>query len=335
MTVVVTGASGHIGANLVRALTATGRPVRALVHTDRRALAGLDIETCEGDICAPESLVRAFSGAEVVYHLAATISLIMEDWPRLEAVNVSGTRNVVAACLKAGVKKLVHFSSIHAFAPVPPGGITTEACPQVDSARCPPYDRSKAAGEREVLKGREQGLETVIINPTAIIGPYDYQPSHFGSVLLSLVSHRLPALVTGGYDWVDVRDVVAGAISAEQSAPSGAKYLLSGHNVSVREVAATVAEIAGVPAPGFVCPIWLARVGAPFVTVYNRITGGRPLYTAVSLRALDSNRLVSHEKATREIGYTPRPFRETISDTLQWFAENGYIHRQSNRKIRS
>ncbi len=335
MTIVVTGASGHIGANLVRALLAKGRPLRALVHTDRRALAGLDIETCEGDICEPDSLFRAFHGAEVVYHLAATISLMMEDWPRLEAVNVTGTRNVVAACIKAGVKRLVYFSSVHAFAPIPHKGITTEECPLVDSANCPPYDRSKAAGEREVLKGRAQGLETVIINPTAIIGPHDYQPSHFGSALLSLASHKLPALVAGGYDWVDVRDVVEGAIRAEQNAPSGAKYLLSGHNVPIRDVAVTVTEITGVPSPRFVCPIWLARAGAPIVTAYNRITGGRPLYTAVSLRALDSNRLVSHEKATREIGYMPRPFRDTISDTIQWFKENGYFNRKSNRIKRS
>jgi dihydroflavonol-4-reductase len=166
-------------------------------------------------------------------------------------------------------------------------------------------------------------LDTVIINPTAIIGPYDYQPSHFGTVLVALANHKLPALVAGGFDWVDARDVAEGAINVEQSAPTGARYLLSGQYVSIRDVATIVETITGVPAPQFICPMWLARAGAPIVTTYNRITGGRPLFTEVSLTALNSKRLVSHEKATREIGYQPRPFRQTLIDTLHWFEDSG------------
>ena len=335
MVVVVTGASGHIGANLVRALINKGRPVRALVHNDRRALIGLDIETVEGDICDLESLNRAFAGAEVVYHLAANISLIMDDWTRLHQTNVIGTRNVVDACIQCGVKRLVHFSSIHSLVAAPDDKIISESCHLVDSKNCPPYDRSKADGEREIRKAIARGLDAIIINPTAIIGPHDYQPSHFGTVLLALANCKLPALVTGGYDWVDVRDVVEGAISAEQNAPAGAQYLLSGHYVSIRDVAAMVEKITGVPAPQFVCPIWLARAGAPFATAFNRITGKRPLFTEVSLRALDNSRLVSHEKATIEIGYRTRQFHETLLDTLQWFENSGSLIRQFKKGKRT
>jgi dihydroflavonol-4-reductase len=323
MTVVVTGACGHIGANLVRALIEKGRPVRALIHNDQRALTGLGIETVKGDICDPESLYRAFTGAEVVYHLAANISLMMNDWSLLHKVNVIGTRNVVDACIKSGVKRLVHFSSIEALAAAPDDEVINESCSLVDSKSCPPYDRSKADSEREIHRAIAQGLDTVIINPTAIIGPYDYQPSHFGTVLLALANHKLPALVAGGFDWVDARDVAEGAINVEQSAPTGARYLLSGQYVSIRDVATIVETITGVPAPQFICPMWLARAGAPIVTTYNRITGGRPLFTEVSLTALNSKRLVSHEKATREIGYQPRPFRQTLIDTLHWFEDSG------------
>jgi dihydroflavonol-4-reductase len=325
MTVAITGASGHVGANLVRTLIARGIPTRCLVHVNCRALDGLDTEFFQGDILDLESLCRAFQGAEVVYHLAACISLSMDDWPVLESVNVTGTRNVVEACLRTGVRRLVHFSSIHALVQEPFNTPVDEDRPLAESRKYPPYDRSKAAAEREVHRGMEKGLDAVIINPTAIIGPYDYQPSYFGEALLSMARGKLPALVTGGFDWVDVRDVVAGAIRAGELAPAGAQYLLSGHWVSMRDIAAMVAEVTGTAAARLVCPLWLARFGAPIIKGISRLNGKRPLYTSVSLNALRSNRHISHEKATRELGYQPRPFRETLADTLRWFEEDGQL----------
>ncbi|MCK4273553.1 MAG: NAD-dependent epimerase/dehydratase family protein [Dehalococcoidales bacterium] len=327
MTVVITGASGHIGANLVRALIDKGRPTRCLVHVNCEAIEGLDTEIVRGDIRDPDSLCRAFDGADIVYHLAACISLSMNDWPVMESVNVLGTRNVVEACLRTGIRRLVHFSSIHAMVQEPMSVPVDESRPPAESRRYPPYDRSKAAAETEVRWGIEKGLDAVIINPTAIIGPHDYQPSHFGEALLSLAQRRLPVLVTGGFDWVDVRDVVAGAMQAEEMAPAGAKYLLSGHWVSMRDIAAMVAEITGVPATRFIVPLWLAHIGAPFIQAVSHLNRKRPLYTGVSLRALRSNRRISHDRASRELGYRPRPFRETLTDTLRWFEENGQFTR--------
>jgi dihydroflavonol-4-reductase len=325
MTVVVTGAGGHIGANLVRELLAQNRLTRCLVHIHDRALEGLEAELISGDVRDIDSLCRAFEGADVVYHLAACISLSMGDWPLLESVNVLGTRNVIEACRRASVRRLVYFSSIHALVQEPFSVPVDESRPLAVSPRCPPYDRSKAAAEMEVRLAIKQGLNAIVIYPTAIIGPHDYEPSYFGEALLRLAYHGLPALVTGGFDWVDVRDVVAGAILAEKNAPSGSAYLLSGHWLSMRDIAAMVADITGVRAPGFVCPRWLARVGAPVIMGISRLNGGRPLYTSVSLRALRSNRHISHARATRELGYRPRPFRETLMDTLRWFEENGQL----------
>lgn len=329
MTVVVTGAAGHVGANLVRALLAQGRPTRALVHVDRQAVEALDIEVVKGDIRDLESLTTAFDGAEVVYHLAAHISILKDDWPLLESVNVIGTRNVVEACLRCGVRRLVYFSSIHTLVQSPTGTLVDESKPlvEVESRQYPPYDRSKAAAEKEVRKGIEKGLNAIIISPTAIIGPYDYKPSHFGEALLRLANGKLPALVSGGFDWVDVRDVVQGAMRAEERAPTGAKYILSGHWVSLREVAMLVEQITGVPAPKFVCPLWLASIGAPIISAFDRLACRRPLYTSVSLQALRGNRNIHHQKATLELGYHPRPFQETLIDTLRWFEEAGRLTR--------
>jgi dihydroflavonol-4-reductase len=301
--------------------------VRALIHRNRRALEGLHIETVEGDIRDPISLRRAFDGAEAVYHVAATISLSTNEWPLLQSVNIVGTRNVVEACFHCGVRRLVHFSSIHALMQEPLDVPVDESRPLATSRRYPPYDRSKAAGEREVRTGIERGLDAVIINPTGMIGPYDFRPSHFGQVLLALAQGRLPALVAGGFDWVDVRDVVEGAMRAEERAPTAARYLLSGHWASLSDLAGLVQEITGAQAPGLVFPMWMARIGVPFGTHFTKLDGKHALYTSVSLRALRGNRQVSHQRAARELDYHPRPLRETLEDTFQWFAETGRLAR--------
>jgi dihydroflavonol-4-reductase len=325
MSVLVTGASGHVGANLVRTLIDKGRSTRCMVHVNCRPIDGVNCERVEGDVCDIESLTRAFQGVEVVYHLAAVISLSMADWPKVEAINVTGTRNVVKACLRAGVKRLVHFSSIHALVQEPLNIPVDESRPLAESHRYPPYDRSKAAAEKEVLAGVQEGLDAVIVNPTAIFGPYDYQPSYFGEALLTIARGKLPALVKGGFDWVDVRDVVAGAMLAEEKGKTGSRYLLSGNWVSMCDIAAMVGEITGASTNKIVCPLWLAQVGAPFIKIMSDIRGERPLYTSVSLKAITSNHNISHERASHELGYQPRPFRETLEDTLRWFQENGQL----------
>jgi dihydroflavonol-4-reductase len=326
MIVAITGANGHLGANLVRALLKDNKTVRALINVNRQALDGLQVEVVQADVRDPFSLQKAFKGVDVVYHLAAIISIAMDDWSAVEAVNVTGTRNVVEACLKCGVRRLIHFSSIHAIEQTPMSMPVNEKHPLVDSKACPPYDRSKAAAEREVRKGIEQGLDGVILNPTAVIGPNDFQLSHLGAAILAFAQGKMPALVEGGFNWVDARDIVIAAIKAEEKAPTGAKYILSGHWASVVELAQLTEDITGVPKPRFVVPVWLARTGAPVVTAFNQITKNRPLYTSASIRALSHcNRNISHERATLELDFHPRPLKETIADTIQWFKDNGML----------
>lgn len=320
MVAVVTGASGHVGANLIRALINKGRPVRALVHNHKQSLNDLDVDTVSCDICDLDSLCDAFNGAEVVYHLAARISISMDDWPLLENVNVIGTRNVVEASISCGVRRLIHFSSIHALVQEPLDIPIDESRPLAEYDNVP-YSRTKALACKEVINGIKKGLDAIILTPTGIIGPNDYQLSHFGEVLLSIAHGKLPALVNSGFNWVDVRDVVECAIRAEKHALEGAHYVLSGHWVSLREVASLVEEITGTPAPRIVLPIWLVRIGIPVFSVLYRLSGKRPLYTRSSMESLRGNPKISHDKATHDLGFLPRPFRETIIDTLRWFDE--------------
>jgi len=325
MKTVVTGANGHVGANLIRALLSRGRDVRAMVHMNRQAIESLNVDMVTGDVCDLPSLCEAFKGADVVYHLAGHISISADEWALCQSTNVNGPRNVVEACLRCGVRRLVHFSSIHAFQQEPLDVLLDESRSMVEWRHGLPYDCSKAAGEKEIRKGIKRGLDAVIVNPTAIIGPYDYGPSYLGEALLNIAQGKMPALVAGGFDWVDVRDVVEGALRAEEKAKTGAKYLLAGHWASVADLAAIVEEVTGTPAPRLVFPLWLAHIGVPFTTAFARLTGKQPLYTSGSLRALCSNRNISHGKAAQDLGYHPRPLRETVADTVRWFTENGYL----------
>ena len=276
--IVVTGASGLVGGNLVRTLLSQGRPVHALVHHDRRALAGLDVETASADLNDPNSLEQAFRGAQAVYHLASAISIRMDNWDELEQVNVNGTRNVVEACLRCGVQRLVYFSSIHAYQQEPFDQPLDEGRPLLTDVHNPPYERSKAAAELIARQAPERGLDTIIIVPTAILGPYDFRPSYLGQALQLLMRGSIPALVRGGYDWVDVRDVVNGAIQAERLAPNGGRYILSGHWHTLQDVAYLTAEISGHPAPHFTVPTWLAELAQPAMAKVSHLNGSQPLY---------------------------------------------------------
>jgi dihydroflavonol-4-reductase len=217
----------------------------------------------------------------------------------------------------------VAFSSIHAISDE--ADCIDEMCALNDLSCRHAYDRSKASAEREMLKGLERGLDTVIINPTGVIGPYDYAPSFMGRALIMMAQSKLPALVTGGFNWVDVRDVVAGAIAAEQKAIGGQKYLLSGHWVSMGSIALAVQEVAGSKVPSFIIPAKFVSVIAPVIGIYYRLMNRPVLFTSMSMDTIGGYRNISCDKATRDLGYRPRPFRRTIADTLAWFKQNRYI----------
>jgi len=323
-TIVITGISGLVGGNLARALLSRGDEVKGLIHRDRRAVERLDIQLMEGDLQDTQSLRRAFQGADVVYHLAASISL-RGNASQLEAVNVLGTRNVIDACLAGGVGRLVHCSSIHAFNQTPLNFPLDETRPLALDQHHRAYDRSKAAGELEVHKGLEMGLDAIIVNPTGITGPFDFKPSYFGKAIVALSLGKIPALVKGGFDWVDVRDVVSGMMRAEQVAPKGAQYILSGHWHSIVEIGSLVAKLTNSKTPRITVPLWLAYLGLPLINIASRINQKEELYTRFSLQALKSNRHISHARAAQDLDYQPRPFEKTITDAVLWFKENGYL----------
>ncbi len=322
---VVTGASGHLGANLVRALLAAGRSVRAVVHEDARALNGLGVERVDADVLDPASLRRAFEGAGSVFHLAGKISLMGDRDGSVRRINVDGTRNVAEACLASGVRRMVHVASIHALAD--PGAHRTvdEGALLAEGRRNPADDRSKAEGLRFVESAAARGLDAVSLLPAAVIGPYDHKPSRTGRLLVALAKGRMPALVEGGYHWVDARDVAAAALAAETRGRSGARYLVTGPWRSASDLAAMVTACGGAKPPRLVLPLVVARAFAPFADAWGRLAGEEPLFTREAVRTLRGHRNVVWGRAADELGFRPRPLEATVADTLAWLRSAGRL----------
>lgn len=248
MKTLVTGGSGHLGANLVRALLARGEAVRVLVYHDSRGLEGLDVECVQGDLRDIDSLRRATRGCRYVYHTAAYVSLRNADLQQIYEVNVVGTRQLMRAALDAGVQRVVHCSSFGAVGRNPRG-------PSDESWTINPfesalaYERSKAFAEHEVLRLVVEGLDAVIVNPSGLVGPYDFKPSFVGRTILDFASGKMKAYVPGAFDFVPVRDVVQGHLLAREKGRTGQRYLLTGEVATIDQILDWLQEFTRQPRP--------------------------------------------------------------------------------------
>ena len=325
MQIAVSGANGHVGVNLCKALLEHGHQVRALMHNHDQGLKLIPVTLIQGDLLDQESLKPFLAGIDVVFHLAAKISITGDPDGMVARINTEGTKNMLAAAVECKVKRFIHFSSIHAFQQHPHSQPLDETRPLVEHEGFA-YDRSKAAGERAVMEAARNGLDAFVLSPTAIIGPADPEPSLIGSAVIDIYNHKIPSLVPGGYDWVDVRDIVAAAISAIDKGRTGEKYLLAGHWHSLQEFSALIQSHTGRKTVNTVLPMWIARIGLPFITLYSRLSGTKPLYTSESLTIIsEGNRMISNEKARKELNFNPRPLTDTLKDFLTWLKDNGHI----------
>lgn len=331
--ILVTGATGHLGNNFLRTLLqaeakkgAAATALRIFVPPGERldCLDGLSFELCYGDIRRAEDLDRACQGVDYVYHLAGLVDIAPKNDQALKAINVLGTRNVVEACLRHGVRRLVYVSSIHALPDLPKDQTIREldarAFPNPDLLG--PYARSKSEATAEVYRGVAQGLDAVLIFPTGIIGPGDYRASQFGKVLLHLLHKRRARRLfcfEGAYDFVDVRDVSQAILAAMERGRSGEGYIISGHRLSIAELYKTVFSFLGRQSVKLIfLPLRLVRFAASLVLRLARICHRKPFFTPYSIDVLKSNSQVDHSKAQRELGYRPRPIQETLEETLAW-----------------
>jgi nucleoside-diphosphate-sugar epimerase len=328
----VTGATGHIGNVLVRLLLDRGEGVRAMIMPgeDPTPLSDLDVEIVESDVLDYQSLLVAFDHIDVVYHLAGIISILPGKQPIVQAVNVLGTRNVIQAAHDTGVRRLVYTSSIHALKRVPHGILIDETVPFDPEHAISSYDSSKASASLEVLDAINNGLDAVIVCPTGVIGPYDFRRSEMGQLILDCVLRKPMLYVDGAYDFVDVRDVANGLILAGEKGRCGESYILSGERIEVPNIIKIVQEILGERIFKLKIPIRLATLTANITPLYYRLTHNKPRFTAYSLATIASNSVISHAKARLELGYLPRPLRDSLTDTVQWFIKNKTLSKNPN-----
>lgn len=319
MRVAVTGATGHLGANVVREFLDKGHAVRAIARrVDSPALHGLALERVAADVLDPPALGAAFAGCDVVVHLAAKISIRGDRDGEVRRTNVEGTRNAVAAARGAGIGRFVHVSSVHAMRLDAVEGIADESRPLVGEGAFA-YDRSKAEGERIVLGAAKDGLDALVLRPTGIIGPHDFRLSRAGAMLREFFRGERPFLIPGGFDWVDARDVAATIAAAVTRGRVGHAYLLSGNWVSIADLARLCGAVGGAERHRIILPRWMALAALPFVEALADLRRGEPLFTRESLAAVASNtRALSSRKAADELGFTARPVVETLRDTFDW-----------------
>jgi len=326
MLAAVTGGSGRLGNVLVRALLDRGVKVRVLEPGAGRpaSLEGLDVELVHGSVLDRGVVATLCRGAEIVFHLAAKVDLDRDADGSIFAVNVEGTRHVLAACL-AGKTRLVHCSSHHALVRHPLAEPLDERRALALHEPCD-YHRAKAVAEKLVLDAvANDGLDAVICSPGTLLGPHDYEPSMIARALVDLYRGKLPVLMQVVSDFVDTRDVAAGMIAAAERGRSGERYLLSGDVLTMQDVTREVASITGRRMPKVFLPIWVGWALLPFSIAAARLARKQPLFTAGVLRASVSNRLVIHEKASRELGFSPRSARASLEDSFGWYRERGWL----------
>ena len=323
MKAFVTGGSGHVGGNLVRELLSRGYQVDCLVRSDTRALDNLDVNFVKGDMLNPKEIAPLMTDSDVVFHSAAFVAVekIQEDL--MHKINVEGSRSIATAAVESGVKKIVHFSSVHAFEQQPTSEPLVEARPLVTDPKALPYDRTKAEAQKVVLGYRDQGLEVNVIHPTGIIGPYDFKPSRMGEVLRDIANGNMPFAINNGFNWVDVRDVAKSAVNCVDMGVDGQNYILPGHWASIPHLSTLIKQITGNRTHLVSVPFWTAYLALPFASLSSRKSGKRPSFSRGSLKALAIQcRNIPGTLANEHLEHQARPLEETIDDTVSWLKHN-------------
>ncbi len=295
---------------------------------DTTSLDGLAVEKVTGNVRDMDSLLRAFAGAEYVYHLAGVLFTSPRKTRRFYEINLEGTRNVAEACLKCGVKRMVHTSSIQALAEPPKGMVIDESSPFDPARVVGDYAKSKARASLEVLSAVKRGLDAVILCPTGAIGPYDYKPSKMGQWFLDVATDKFDGRVytiNGIYDFVDVRDIAAAQIAAVQKGRRGETYILSGQPIDQLKQSQIIQEASGASGRLYGIHVWQLKTIAATAWAYNWVRNTVPGVTLDEARIVASNSTISHEKAARELGFQPRPMRDTMFDAIAWFRQNGKL----------
>jgi len=326
MKTFVTGATGFIGASIVRELLKDGREVRALVRagSDVSNLAGLDVEQWQGDLRDSAGLVEGLKGCDVLYHAAADYKLWTRDPAEMYRINVDGTAAILEAALQNGLSRVVYTSSVGTLGNPGDGTPGTEATPVTMADMVGHYKKSKFLAERTAEGFVERGLPLVIVNPSTPIGPLDIKPTPTGRIVVDFLNRRLPAYLDTGLNIIAVEDCARGHILAERAGRIGEKYILGNTNLTLREIFGLLEQITGIPAPKIRLPYVPILLAAYVNEGIARITGKEPLIPLTGVRMAAKFMFFDSSKAVRELGLPQTSVRDALQRAVDWIRKNGY-----------
>ncbi len=327
--VLVTGATGHLGSNVIRELVKKNYIVRALLYPGcsigQRSLKELDVDIFSGDILDISSIEKAFDGADYVVHLAGIISIDGDKDGLVTKINRDGTANVADMCLKKKVGRLIHMSSIHVYDFLDYRKPISEESNFSSRDWHGYYAHSKVLAEEEVRKRIDKGLNAIILNPSGVIGPNDFEPSRMGKFFLDIFYNRYPTVIVGGFHYVDARDVGETIIKSFSKGRVGESYILSENFYSIKKIYEMCHEITGLNVPKIELPLAVAHLGIPFDQLKAKLLRKEPLVTRESLVTLKAMTELDNTKAIKELSFKPRKFEKTLRDIYIWFIKNNYI----------
>jgi dihydroflavonol-4-reductase len=333
MKAFVTGASGFIGANLVRELVAQGHRVKALLRpgSDLRGLAGAEFERLTGDVLDRRLLERGLDGCDWCFHVAASYHLWLRDYQPMYAANVEGTRTVLEAAGKVACRRIVYTSTVGCIGL--PKTVDGKLVPSTEADKLAAgqlsnhYKRSKWQAECLAMKLFKDGLPIVIVNPTAPIGPRDVKPTPTGQIIVDFLNRKLPAYLDTGLNWVHVRDVAVGHIRAAEAGELGERYILGNQegNWTLRETLAELEKITGIPAPKTRIPYWVALAAAHVNESIAFLTGKPPKAPLAGVRMAKYKMWFNPAKAIRRLQLPQTPPKQALADAVEWFRANGYV----------
>lgn len=357
MKAFVTGATGFLGSHVARVLAEQGAELRLLVRatSNLKNLAGLNAETAIGDLRDPASLEKAMSGCDTVFHVAADYRLWVRDPEEMYRSNVEGTRAILAAARRNGVRRVVYTSSVATvgFTGVRStnggftnGGFTngghsagSSSARNLGSARnladedspvsladmIGPYKRSKFMAEQLALEAGRSGMQVVTVNPTTPVGEQDVKPTPTGRIVVDFMKRKFPAYVETGLNLVDVRECARGHVAALEKGKSGERYILGGENLTLKQILDKLGEITGLPSPTIKLPYFFAFATGVVGEIMGRVFNGDPRATLDTVRMGKKRMFASSGKAERELGWKIVPVDGALRRAVEWFRGNGYV----------
>jgi len=327
MLAFVTGATGFLGSHVARVLADNGADMRLLVRSSSnlRNVEGLRADHALGDLRDPASLEKAMAGCDVVFHVAADYRLWVRDPNEMYRSNVEGTRAILEAARKNGVRRVVYTSSVATIGFTRNGYPANEDSPVSLADMIGHYKRSKFMAEQLALEAGRSGLEVVVVNPTTPVGDQDVKPTPTGRIVVDFLKRKFPAYVETGLNLVDVRECARGHVTALEKGKSGERYILGGENLTLKQILDKLAKITGLPSPILKLPyIFAYAAGIADEIVTGRLRGREPRATIDTVRMGAKKMFVSSDKAERDLGWKIVPVESALRRAAEWFRVNGY-----------